>query len=130
MRSSTASPKSKVATAAEQKAKRPPDTSKLQPLLSCSLLRLRQLLLLELRILDGLATQVRGNAQEAVVVVQGLVTEQTRLELSGRVGGALVRDPQIAKPAEHGVLEPAEWPNRRDDGDGFQAVGDIGELDV
>ena len=127
MRSSTASPKSKVATAAEQKAKRPPDTSKLQPLLSCSLLRLRQLLLLELRILDGLATQVRGNAQEAVVVVQGLVTEQTRLELSGRVGGALVRDPQIAKPAEHGVLEPAD---RRDDGDGFQAVGDIGELDV
>ena len=92
-----------------------------------SSLRLRQLLLLELRILDGLATQVRGNAQEAVVVVQGLVTEQTRLELSGRVGGALVRDPQIAKPAEHGVLEPAD---RRDDGDGFQAVGDIGELDV
>ena len=86
-----------------------------------------QLLLFEVGVFDGLAAQVAGNAQEAVTVVQGILTEEACLELTRRIGGPLVRQPQVAKPAEHGVLEPT---NRGDNSGGLKAIRDVHKLQI
>ena len=85
-----------------------------------------ELLLLHFRVSNGLATQVSWNAQESVLVVGCLLTEQTRAKLSRWVGWHLMHEPQVANSAEDSVLEPT---NCGDLGRCGQAVGNVCKLD-
>ena len=82
--------------------------------------------LLDLRVSDGLPPQVAGNAQEAILIVGGLLTKQPGAKLAWWVCRHLVHEPQVANAAKYGVLEPAHG---RDLCGCGQAIGNVREFD-